>query len=231
MFTVWSHIGRKWLIAYLVTQVEHIPVRKYRTSDDVKKPGCVGFPGYRLDSVGFNEPGADLSQYNRVYLVKPLVAFKKNWKKNINTGARMARITTSDMERIKKAVSNLFMEVFTEELEAGGYTLAQERVEDVLIVRPASIDLYVNAPDVQTSSMSYSFTTSAGSMTHYLELYDSETDDLLAKALDPTRDRDDHTMQWQTSGSNKAAAKKMMRPCAQSLREGLDESRSTTRKD
>jgi hypothetical protein len=177
------------------------------------------------------EPGADLSQYNRVYLVRPLVAFKKKWEKNINSGTRMARIKTSDMERIKKAVANLFMEVFTEELETGGYTLAQGRAEDVLIVRPAIIDLYVKAPSVQTSSMNYTFTTSAGSMTLYLELYDSETDDLLAKALDPTRDRDNHSVQWQTSGSNKTAARKMMKPWAQALRGGLDESRSATRQE
>jgi hypothetical protein len=177
------------------------------------------------------EPGADLSQYNRVYLVEPLVAFKKKWKKNINSGTRMARIRTSDMERIKKAVANLFMEVFTEELEAGGYSLAQERAEDVLIVRPAIIDLYVNAPNVQTSSVNYTFTTSAGSMTLYLELYDSETDDLLAKALDPTSDRNNGMVQWQTGGQNKAAAKRMMKPWAQALREGLDESRSATRQE
>lgn len=177
------------------------------------------------------EPGADLSQYSRVYLAEPLVAFKKNWEKNLNSGTRIRRVRTSDMERIKKDVANLFMEVFTEELEAGGYTLAQERAEDVLIVKPAIIDLYVNAPDVQSASQSYTFTTTAGSMTLYLEIYDSETDDLLAKALDPTGDRDHHTMQWQTKGSNKAAAKRMMKPWAQALREGLDESRSNTRKD
>jgi hypothetical protein len=172
------------------------------------------------------EPGADLSQYNRVYLVKPFVAFKKDWQKQINRGTRAARIRTSDMERIKKAVSDLFMEVFTEELEAGGYTLTQERAEDVLIVKPAIIDLYVNAPDVQTSSRNYTFTTSAGSMTLYLELYDSETDDLLAKALDPTGDRDKGIMQWQSGMQNKVAAKRMMKPWARALREGLDESRS-----
>jgi hypothetical protein len=177
------------------------------------------------------EPGADLSQYNRVYLVKPFVAFKKNWKKHINSGTRMARIRTSDMERIKEAVADLFMEIFTEELVAGGYTLTQERAEDVLIVKPAIIDLYVKAPDIKTSSMTSTFVTSAGSMTLYLELYDSETDDLLAKAMDPTRDRNNQIMQLQTSGQNRAAAKRMMKPWAQSLREGLDESRSATRQE
>ncbi len=60
------------------------------------------------------EPGADLSQYDRVYLTEPYVAFKKNWKREQNRGS--LRVSSSDMERIKKNVSELFMEVFTEEL-------------------------------------------------------------------------------------------------------------------
>ena len=69
------------------------------------------------------------------------------------------------MERIKTKVSTLFMEVFTEELEKGGYQLATERAEDVLIVKPAIIDLDVNAPDIRTASRVETYARSAGSMT------------------------------------------------------------------
>jgi hypothetical protein len=169
------------------------------------------------------EPGANLSQYDRVYLTEPYVAFKKNWKREQNRGT--LKVGSSDMERIKKNVADLFTEIFTEELAKGGYTLANERAEDVLIVKPAIIDLDVNAPDVRTSGRTNTFTTSAGSMTLYLELYDSETGDLLAKALDPTADRDSGYMQWQTKVANYAAAKRMMRPWAEALRKGLDEAR------
>lgn len=169
------------------------------------------------------EPGADLSQYDRVYLVEPFVAFKKNWKRDQNRGT--TRVKSSDMERIKKSVAELFMQVFTEELAKGGYTLANERAEDVLIVKPAIIDLDVNAPDIRAAGRTNTFTTSAGSMTLYLELYDSETDDLLAKALDPRADRDTGFMQWQTKSANYVAAKRMMQPWAEALRKGLDEAR------
>jgi hypothetical protein len=135
------------------------------------------------------------------------------------------------MERIKKDVAALFMEVFTEELTAGGYTLTEERAEDVLLVRPAIIDLYVTAPDTQSAGRSNSFSTTAGSMTLYMKLFDSETDDLLAKALDPTSDRDAGRMEWSTSVSNRAAARRMMKPWAEALRGGLDESRRATSQD
>lgn len=169
------------------------------------------------------EPGADLSQYARVYLTEPYVAFRKNWQRDQNRG--LIKVTGSDMERIKKNVSELFMEIFTEELEKGGYTLAYERAEDVLIVKPAIIDLDVKAPDVRTAGRTSTFTTSAGSMTLYLELYDSETGDLLAKALDAKADRDSGYMEWQTRAANYTAAKRIMKPWAEALRKGLDEAR------
>jgi hypothetical protein len=173
------------------------------------------------------EPGANLAQYDRVYLVDPYVAFKKNWQRDQNRSST-TRISTADMDRIKNSVKELFMAVFTEELEKGGYTLATERAEDVLLVKPAIIDLDVNAPDVRSAGRSSSFTTSAGSMTLYMELYDSETDDLLAKAMDAKADRDTGYMQWQTSVANRSAAKKMMQPWAEALRKGLDRAREET---
>jgi hypothetical protein len=175
------------------------------------------------------EPGADLSQYDRVYLVEPYVAFKKNWQRSQNSG--LGRVSSKDMERIKTNVKELFMEVFTEELEKGGYTLTNERAEDVLIVKPAIIDLNVNAPDLRNAGMTRTFVDSAGSMTLYLELYDSETDDLLAKALDAKTDRDKGWMQWQTGPANRAAGIRMMRPWAEALVSGLDEAREVTHQE
>ena len=175
------------------------------------------------------EPGADLSQYDRVYLVEPFVAFKKNWKRSQNSG--LGRVTNKDMERIKANVRDLFMEVFTEELEKGGYTLTNERAEDVLIVKPAIIDLNVKAPDLRNAGMTQTFVDSAGSMTLYLELYDSETDDLLAKAMDAKADRNKGWMQWQSGPANRAAGIRMMRPWAQALVGGLDEAREVTHQE
>jgi len=180
-------------------------------------------------AIVYVEPGADLSQYDRVYLVEPYVAFKKNWQRDQNRGT--IKVRTSDMDRIKVNVKELFMEVFTEELEKGGYELANERAEDILIVKPAIIDLDVNAPDIMSAGRSNTYTDHAGSMTLYLELYDSETDDLLAKALDPKADRRAGFMQWQTGPANRAAAKRMMQPWAEALRQGLDRAREGTHQE
>ncbi len=177
-------------------------------------------------AIVYAEPGANLSQYSRIYLVEPYVAFKKNWQRDQNRGT--IKVKTSDMDRIKVNVKDIFMEVFTEELEKGGYELANERAEDVLIVKPAIIDLDVNAPDVRTAGRTNTYTDHAGSMTLYIELYDAETDDLLAKALDPTADRRAGFMQWQTGPANRAAGIRMMRPWAEALRKGLDRAHEET---
>ena len=220
------------LIALVATPVASFAKKKSEIPQTTVE-GLVLIPDTKEIAFVWAEPGADLSQYKRIHLVEPEVAFKKNWKKDFNRSSanRLDTVTSSDMERIKKDVAALFMEVFTEELKAGGYILTEERAEDVLLVTPAIIDLYVTAPDTQSSSRSKSYSTSAGSMTLYMKLYDSETDDLLAKALDPTSDRDTGMMQWSTSVSNRAAARRMMKPWAEALRGGLDESRRATSQD
>ena len=76
-------------------------------------------------------PGADLAKYRRVYLVDPAVAFEKNWLKDQNRGHPTMRVKPSDMEAIEHEVRTLFIEVFTEELLASGYTFSEVRDHDV----------------------------------------------------------------------------------------------------
>jgi hypothetical protein len=173
------------------------------------------------------EPGANLAQYGRINMAEPEVAFRKNYKRNYNKGTAGRGITAHDMDRIRSKLGKLFMEVFTEELSAGGYTLTTERAADVLTVKPAIIDLDITAPNISSASGRGELATSAGSMTLYLELYDSETNDLLAKALDPTSDRVSKVLLWQTTAENRKAARRMMEPWAKALREGLDAARKT----
>ena len=58
------------------------------------------------------DPDADLSQYKRINLLEPYIAFKKNWQRDQNRGLGM-KVKTSDMDRIKGRTKTIFMEVFT----------------------------------------------------------------------------------------------------------------------
>ena len=175
----------------------------------------------------YADPGADLGIYNRIWLQDATVAFKKNWQREQNR-RNSFKVQTKDMERIQNDVATLFREVFTKELLDGGYELAEEAGEDVLLVKPAIVDLDVIAPDVQHSSRSDSYSESAGEMTLNLELYDSITNDKIAKATDRKRDYRKGYLEWRTSVSNRADARRMMTSWAKALRSALDEARSAT---
>lgn len=168
------------------------------------------------------QPGASLSQYSKVYLVDTYVAFKKNWRRNQNR-SYAHKIKASDMERMRSELATMFHKVFSETLAEGNYELVTERGEDVLIVKPAIINLDATAPDTMSASMTRSFSGSAGEMTLYIELYDSVTDDIIAKALDRKRDRNTGQFQWQNRVTNRAAANRILKVWATALKNALDE--------
>lgn len=173
----------------------------------------------------YADPDADLSGYQRVMLLDATVAFKKNWQRNQNRSTPH-KVRAKDMERIKTELSALFREVFTEELTSSGYEITDEAEEDVLLLRPAIVNLDVVAPDTSSAVRVYQYTESAGEMTLYLELYDSVTGDIIAKALDRRRDRESGFFQWQTRVTNRQAANRILQHWAKTLREGLDEARA-----
>ena len=175
----------------------------------------------------YADPGADLSIYKRIMLLDASVAFKKNWQRDQNRGNPL-RVKDKDMLKIQEEVATEFREVFTKELTDGGYIMTDEPGEDVLLVKPAIVDLDVHAPDIQSSTLTRSYAESAGEMTLNLELFDSLTDDKIVKATDRQRDFDRGRLEWRTSVSNRADARRMMTRWAKALRSLLDEARAST---
>ncbi len=171
----------------------------------------------------YAEPGADMSRYDKIFLDTPYVAFKKNWQREQNRKWQNKRVSADDMERIKTELASLFMEVFTATLSDGGYRLVTEAGDDVLLIRPAIINLDVVAPDTNSPGITRSYSETAGEMTLYMELYDSVTGDLIAKALDRKRDRVTGYFQWRNKVSNRAAADRILKVWANVLKEGLDD--------
>ena len=158
------------------------------------------------------------------------VAFKKNWQRNqnIDSSYNLAfAVKDSDVARIKEDIATLFKEAFTKELVKGGYVLVDTPGEDVLKVKPEIVDLDVIAPDVKSAFRGQNFSQSAGEMTLILELYDSQTDDLIVKAKDRKRDFQTGYMEWRNSVTNRATAVRMMNAWAKAFREALDDARLT----
>ncbi len=114
------------------------------------------------------------------------------------------------MNQIKKELAAEFMKVFTRQLKAGGYAVVDTAAPDVLILRPAIINLRVTAPDLMTPGINMTVVRSAGSATLYLELWDSMTDKILARVMDSQADQGDGR-QVANSVSNMAAADFILR--------------------
>jgi hypothetical protein len=170
----------------------------------------------------YAKPGATLEPYTKVALLDCQVAFRKNWERDYNRDASFdRRVHADDMERIKSALAEEFKKVFTDELTKGGYEIVDYTGDDVLIVRPALVNLDVTAPDVMSASRSRSYVTSAGSMTLYMELYDSVTGDIIARVLDPeAADRGGFAMEANRV-TNRAEADRILRKWAGLLRSHL----------
>lgn len=165
-------------------------------------------------------PGADFSQYKKFAILKPYVAFKKHWERD-HRG-----VSGRDMERMKEGLGHLFVEVFTETLEEGGFDVVTSGGDDVLVLRPALVDLDVTAPDVMTSGRNITYATSAGAVTIYIELLDSTTGALLARAIDRKAARDWNTFQMTSSVYNVAEARRMLKHWAGLLRDRLNSIRA-----
>ena len=97
-----------------------------------------------------------------------------------------------------------------------------------LLVRPAIIDLDVSAPDTMTAGRSRTFTTNTGAMTLYIELHDSVTGAILARAADRKAARNSGAFSLSSSVYNSSEARKMLTVWAELLPDRLSEIRSQT---
>jgi hypothetical protein len=194
---------------------------------DITIDGLHRVPDSKL-AIVYAEPGADLAPYKRVQLLDAYVAFKKNWERDQRTkSASSFRVTSKDVENIKNTLAAEFQTVFKEALEEAGYEVTDESGEDIMIVRPAIINLDVNAPDTPHAGRSTTYTSSAGEMTLYIELYDSITGDIIAKALDRKIDRANAGFYtWTNSVTNRAAAMRILKGWAKILVNALNEAKT-----
>lgn len=192
---------------------------------EVTEDGLHRVHGSKL-AIVYAEPGASLADYNRVLLLEPYIAFRKNWERD-QRAQSVNRISPKDVEKIKNALSEEFDKVFRTTLTEGGYPVVDEAGDDVLLIRPAIINLDVNAPDTPSAGRSRTYASSAGEMTLYVEVYDSTTGDLMAKALDRQTDNANNAFYtWSNSVTNKAAADRILKGWAKILLNALNEAKT-----
>ena len=161
--------------------------------------------------------GADFSEYKRVMIIDAGVGFKKNWRRDYNRDqiSLQGQISQSDADKIKQRVADEFKTVFTNELTKAGYEVGNYNIDlahdDILVLRPAIMDLVVTAPDTGAAGTGRTYTASTGAMTLYLEFYDSLTSALLGRVVDRKASRNNGMMTMSSRVSNKADADRIFR--------------------
>ena len=196
------------------------------TEPEVTFDGLVQVPDTRLEKV-YRLPGADLSGYVEFGLAPCEVSFRKNWLRDQNRSNidLTNRVTQEDVNRIRDVLAEECTTYFRQALlEAPAYNVVEdfENGQDVLVVKPAIIDLDINAPDIMSPGVSRSYTTSSGEMTLSLELVDGTTGQVLARVVDRRRGRDTGRLEWTNGVTNRAEADRTLKRWAGMLREGLD---------
>jgi hypothetical protein len=179
--------------------------------------------------LAYARPGASLAGYSKFKLDPVEVAFHKNWDPK-KTGSNI-KLSAQDRENIRTGVAKVVDEEFVKELQTkGGYPLVKEAGPDVLRVRAYVINLYVNAPDTMTAGRSRTYTVSAGEMTLFAELYDSETGEVLARVVDRSEARNSGMMSLSNSVVNASEARSIASSWARILRNGLDKAHGIGKK-
>jgi hypothetical protein len=106
-------------------------------------------------------------------------------------------------------------------VQKGGYQVTNTPAADVLLLRPAIINVQVTAPDLMTAGMDVNLITSAGSGTFYLELWDPSTNTILARAEDAEADQQPFAQQA-NAVTNRQAADIILKKWADDLVKHLD---------
>jgi hypothetical protein len=190
-------------------------------SSNAPFPGLDLVPAKNIGAL-YRRPDADLTAYNKILIGEPAVEFSKNWNpRNYGTfGLSAAQLT-----KIRAELAAMAKIVFAKTLGDGGYEIVADAGDGVLAITPNIIDVFINAPDVQTAGRSRTYTMDAGTATLALQVNDAVTGTLLAVAYDQRRSGTS-SMRWTTSVSNRAAAEQMLKSWAEQLKRELDATRA-----
>jgi hypothetical protein len=200
-------------LATLTGCVVNAPPVAERTPD-----GLVRLPGRQADTV-YAAPGVSLAPYKRVMLDSVDLAFKLDWQK------RHPEISESDVTRIRSQGAAVFYEIFSSALtQNNGYPLVTQPGPDVLRVTASISELDVaGAPDSNGTKRMY--VVSPSDLTMLMELRDSTTGALLARAIDRDKGRAVGNLQVVDAVSNSAEARRALELWAGLLRGALDRAR------
>lgn len=129
-------------------------------------------------------PGADLSHVTGVILDPVQVSFRDNWVRDFNNRSRSGRLTQQRADQIRSDVSTGMDTLFVDAFRRGGFRILQAPGPDVVRIQNHVINLSITAPSVATPARSRTWAATAGEATLVMDVRDSRSSALLARAVD-----------------------------------------------
>jgi hypothetical protein len=219
------------LVATVAAAAVTLPVLSVATAKE-KPPqewdGLVRQTSKKLDNV-YIRPNVTFKAYKNLRIDPVEVKFDKNWDPNDGTRTLSNRLSNEEIEEIRTGIAKTTMEEFTKRLEKAGYPVVTANGDDVLVVQAAVINVYINAPETNSASITRSYTMDAGRATKVMQVNDSVTGQTLARVVDTQQGLDNGRLQWTTSVSNSAEARRILGIWADALIRGLDKVNGKTR--
>jgi hypothetical protein len=190
---------------------------------EVTYDGLREVKGSRADEA-WARPGVDLSQYTKIALQGAGIEYRPGGETGRSLSARSRGGPYEVTEEQKERLRNMFIEVFVEELGKSKYfTLVSEPGPDVLLIRAGLLDVVSWVPP-EPFGRGEVYISQVGDATLVLELRDSITETILARAVDRRAiDAGGITdLSYSSPVSNQADVKRVARSWARLLRERLD---------
>ncbi len=199
------------------------PTAETRATDELMThDGLYPVENSRADAA-WARPDADISGYSKIMLQSVGVQFRPGAKSRAtrsSSGSDYYVVTPERKERLKE----IFAERFREELaKSKHFTLVGEPGPDVLLIKGGLIDVVSYVPPAQAGRYEV-FLDKIGEATLVLELIDSESDAIIARAVDRrAAEGVSDTFRRSNSATNAAEVRRLAGIWARMLREQLDQ--------
>lgn len=211
----------------LITLVAVIMLTSCQTSPTVQtgQGAEVTFDGlHRVDNsvvqYAWLKPDLSLAGYNKIKLVGAGIEYRAVRSSNPATAGNRSEFPLTDQQKMR--LESMVAEVFQEELgKSKKYTLTSEEGPDVLELTGAIIDVVSHVPPERAGRGGY-YISSVGSATLVLELRDSQSNEILARAIDGQAFQAVY-MQKSSSPQNAQEVKRGLRKWGRRLTEILDQ--------
>lgn len=170
------------------------------------------------------KPDVDFSGYTKIKLESVGIEYRPGGEAGRSWMARSRggpyEVTEDQRIRLQKTVA----EAFRDELaKSNRFTIVENAGPDVLLIRGALLDVVSYVPPDSTTGRGGVYLSSVGEATLVLEIRDSITNAILARAIDRDAAEDMGGMMTESNRvTNSAEVRRLVRRWARSLREGLE---------